>query len=72
MRKHCRGGKILARTQNIFLENFKNIFSFEDADFVSSTYVAWGRKRLSLWETSEGTLTDCFLVCVLKQRISKT
>ena len=41
----------------MFLESFKSFFfCFQDADFVSSTYVALGSKRGITWETEE-TLT---------------
>ena len=42
-------GNIVA--QKMFLENFKSIFCFQDAGFVSLTYVAWGHKRGITWET---------------------
>ena len=34
-----------------FLKNFKYIFCFQDADFVSSTHAVWGCKRENIWET---------------------
>ena len=36
--------------KNVFLENFKSIFCFKDANFVSSTYVDCWRKRRIIWE----------------------
>ena len=45
--------------KKMFLENFESIFCFQDADFVSSTYVAWKRKRGITWDlgNTEETLT---------------
>ena len=39
------------------LENFKCIFCFQDADFVSSTYVAWGLQTRNHLGNTEETLT---------------
>ena len=60
----------------MFLENFKSIFCFQDADFVSSTYVVLWSKRGITWETLKehwlSMFPEYFLVCVPKQHILKT
>ena len=54
----------------------KRFWKISRADFVSSTYVAWGEKTRNHLGNTEETLTlnvsECFLVCVPKQHILKT
>ena len=75
--EHCYRNKIAFRKQKMVLENFKNISYFEDAVFVSSTYVAWLRKRRNIWKTlRKKTLALSFskysLVCEPIQHMLKT
>ena len=58
-RKHCCGSKAASRMQKMFLEYFKNIFCFQDADFVSSTYAAVGAQtRKHLGNTKEALTSN--------------
>ena len=41
----------------MFLENFKSIFCFQEADFVSSTYVMLGEQTSNYLGNTEETLT---------------
>ena len=49
----------LCMEAKMVLKNLKNIYCFQDADFVSSTYVSWRCKRGNIWETF-----PCFLTHV--------
>ena len=59
----------------MFLENSKAFFAWQDSDFVSSTYVALGSKWEITWETLKKywiqMFPEPFLICVPKQRILK-
>ena len=57
----------------MFLENLRNIFCLKNRDLVSSTCVAWGRKRGNSWETLTLNVSrECFFVCVPMQHMLKT
>ena len=74
-KKHSWGSKSASRTQKCFWKISEAFFCFEDADFVSSTYITWGSKRGITWETLKKyclwMCPACFLVCVPKQHILK-
>ena len=46
-----RKQKCVHDAKKCFLKKIQSIFCFQDADFVSSTYVALGSKRGITWET---------------------
>ena len=57
--KHCCTSKIASRKQKMSLENLKNIFCFQDADFVSSTIVTHEEVFRKYWRN---TGFQCFAI----------